>query len=152
MDYEVMPLKDSDVDRVYKIGCAQKDFSADGQKNRFWPKATLFRWVRSEYDVAVKILVDEEFAGFALATIHPVTKKALLENFVVLEDFDFVDLEFLEEVHKVIEKKGAEFIAYFYDTVDDPLPEKLFKEAGYFKGNAHFWLHKNISFHNPVKE
>ena len=149
MDYEVHPLSDADLNTIYPLGCGEKDFSADGQKNRFWPRKTLRKMFRSEDDLALKLTVDDEFAGFAIVMIHPVSKKAVIENFYVLEEFDFVDLEFLEEVHKAIEKKGAEFIAYFFDVTDDRNSEKLFKEAGYFKGNAHLWLHKNISFSNP---
>ena len=148
MDYEVMPILEEDVEAIYKLGCSQKDFSADGGKNCFWPKATLFRLVRSESDIVLKLLVDEELAGFALVVVHPATKKAYIENFYVIEEFDFVELEFLQEVERAIKAKGAQFIAYYYDTVDDTNPEKLFKDAGYFKGNPHLWLHKNINFSN----
>jgi hypothetical protein len=33
---------------------------------------------------------------------------------------------------------------------EDHNEKELFDRNNYFEGNAHLWLHKNISFSNPV--
>lgn len=81
--------------------------------------------------------------------IHPVTKKAVLENFYVTKEYNYLENKFYLEVENQIKQKGAQFIAYFYDSVEDVNDLELFKKNGYFEGNSHLWMHKNISFSNP---
>lgn len=149
MDFKINEINEEDIDKVYQLGCSEKDFSADGGENCFWPKATLLRLIKSKDDVALKLVVNDEIVGFSLVMIHPATKKAILENFYVLKKYKNLENDFYLETEKAINKKGAEFIAYFYDTKEDANSKELFVKNWYFEGNPHLWLHKNISFSNP---
>ena len=141
-----------DIDFIHDLGSNEKDFSADGKENVFWPKKTLLGLVNSKIDVALKLVVQGKIVGFCLVMIHPVTKKAVLENFYVLEGFERFINDFYKEVEKHIKLKGAQFIAYFFDVEDDVNNIDFFKKSGYFVGNNHLWLHKNINFSNPFKK
>ncbi|MDA3856337.1 MAG: hypothetical protein PF569_08830 [Candidatus Woesearchaeota archaeon] len=149
MEFKISKITKEDIEEVYKLGCSEKDFSADGGENCFWPKNTLLRLADSETDVTLKLVVNDKIVGFCLVMIHPATRKANLENFYVLEEYKYLEKEFYLEVEKGIKENGAEFIAYLYDMKEDYNSKELFNEEGYFQGNAHLWLHKNISFSNP---
>ena len=149
MEFGIKAILEEDIQKIYEIGCGEEDFSADGGKNCFWPKSTLSKLAKSENDVALKLVVNEKIVGFSLVMIHPVTKKAVLENFYVTKEYNYLENKFYLEVENQIKEKGAQFIAYFYDSVEDVNDLELFKKNGYFEGNSHLWMHKNISFSNP---
>ncbi len=149
MDIEITRICLDDLDIIYRLGTGIDDFSADGGENIFWPKDTLTRLFQSEHDVCLALRVNGEIVGFSLTMIHQVTKKAILENFVVKSQYLHLAQEFLDETEREIEKKDAQFIAYFFDQEDDINEKELFDSNDYFTGNSHYWMHKNISFSNP---
>ncbi len=149
MNIEITNIILDDLESIYKLGTGIDDFSADGGENIFWPKETLTRLFQSEDDVCMALRVNREIVGFSLTMIHPATKKAVLENFVVKDEYQHLAQEFLDETERAIEKKDAQFIAYFFDQEDDVNEKEFFDSNGYFTGNSHYWMHKNISFSNP---
>ncbi len=149
MDFKISDIIKDDIKIIHKLGIGEKDFSADGQENRFWPIQTLERLVESNEDVTLKLVVNEKIVGFSLVMIHSATKKAVLENFYVIKEYNFLEKEFYEAVENKIKENGAQFIAYFFDTKEDCNSKELFEDQGYFEGNEHLWLHKNISFSSP---
>jgi hypothetical protein len=149
MDFKISNIIKEDLEEIYTLGCGEKDFSADGGKNIFWPKETLLSLFESTDDITLKLVVNGEIVGFSFVMIHKATKKAYLENFYILNEYRYLENEFYLEVEKEIKSTDAQFIAYFYDEQDDCNDKNLFLKNDYFPGNSHIWLHKNISFSNP---
>lgn len=152
MDFNISNILKEDIDEIYKLGCSEKDFSADGGENCFWPKTTLLRLVDSRSDVCLKLVVNGKIVGFSLVMIHSATRKAIIENFYIINKYKYLEKEFYLNVESTIKQKGAEFIAYFFDIKEDCNSKELFIGENYFEGNYHLWLHKNISFSNPVSK
>lgn len=75
MDFQINNIVEENIDELHTLGCSEKDFSADGGENCFWPKSTLLRLIKSDDDVTLKLIVNGEMVGFSLVMIHPVTKK-----------------------------------------------------------------------------
>lgn len=150
MEFDTYNILEEDIDTIYDLGCAQKDFSADDGENCFWPKKTLLRLINSKDDVMLKLVVNEKIVGFSITIIHPATKKAVLENFFIIKEYRYLENDFLKKTEDAIKEKDAEFIAYIFDTVDDSNTKELFNKQGYYEGNINIWYHKNISFSNPT--
>jgi len=150
MDIKINNIIESDLDELYKLGCAEKDFNSYDENTGFWPLETLKNLVNSDIDITLKLVVNNKLVGFTLVMIHPITKKASIDNFFILEEYRYLEKELYLETENKIRDTDTQFISYYFDTVDDPNSKEFFIAEGYFEGNSHLWMIKNISFSNTV--
>lgn len=152
MDFKIDKITIEDIEEIYDLGCSGEKYSVDGGKNCFWPKSTLLNLIASKNDVTLKLIVKEQIVGFCLVMIHPITKKAVIENFFILDGFKVFEIQFLQEVENHIKNNEAEFIAYMFNIEKDSNSIELFRNLDYFENKPRIWLHKNISFNNSIKK
>ena len=149
MNYKITKIEEKDINTIYNLGCSINKYTGDGGKNCFWPKKTLLDLFKSENDITLKISINNQIIGFCLTMIHPVTKKAIIENLFILPEYQELTYNFLKIIENQIKLKNGQFIAYYFENKNDPIPIELFEKSNYYIGEQRQWLHKNICFSNP---
>lgn len=152
MDFKIDKIESTDLDNIYNLGCGVTKFTGDGGKNVFWPKNTLQRLFSSDDCVTLKLVSDNEIVGFCLVMIHPASKKAVIENFFVLNEFESLKNDFYLGMEEEIKKTDAQFIAHLFDEENSSSSIGVFVDNGYISKTSRVWLHKNISFSNPMSK
>jgi len=150
MNFKIENIEEKDLDIIYNLGCSVKKYSGDGGKNCFWPKPTLLNLFKSRDDVTLKLIVNDKIIGFCLVMIHQATKKAVIENLFILNEYKNLSVDFLKTIEEKIKENKGQFIAYYFENDKDPNSIELFDKSSYYIGEQRKWLHKNISFSNPT--
>jgi len=151
MQSSVERLTLADVPILHKLGTGLGElYSRDGGENCFWPLKTLERLVVSKEDICLKLVVGGHIVGFALVMVQTATRKAVIENLYVDPEHHALSNHFYEAVETAIKVHGAEFIAHYFVTTRNSNTQEFFEKHGYLAADEVVWLHKNISFSNPV--
>lgn len=95
--YRIRNMKIKDIDEVYELGMNEKRFTVIKRKypfrsNGFWGKNILQDLIKSKLDPTYVQTINDNIAGFVIATIHPLTKKATIENLYVKKEYRRKDI------------------------------------------------------------
>ena len=131
-----------DVPKIHEIGSNVDEFSVSEDSGHFWSKEILERLVLSEHDVAL-VNEDDGIKGYLIATYHPVTKKATIENAWVNHEFKHrgCGRKLMQEAEKILYERGCQSYCAFVEIENTPASNMCVKQ-GYTKGKPYNWMSK----------
>ncbi len=131
-----------DVPIVHKIGSEVDEFRISDESSCFWPKNILEDLVKSENDVAL-VAEEGEIGGYLLATFHPVTKKATIENVWVSPEKPYRGngRKLMAKAEEILKEKGAKYYSAFVEE-NNVASLNMCKRQGYSQGNKYHWMIK----------
>lgn len=134
-----------DIYKIFDIVNANKsDFLVD-DRNFFWSIEQLKDWVETNEDVLLIAKEDDEVIGFALTSYHKATRKAVLENFFILQNWrnKGVGSQLMEEILIQLKNKNVSYICFLVP-VEEVEELSYFQRRGFEKGRGFVWFGKHL--------
>ena len=109
----------------------------------FWSEETLGYWIRSSKDVALVASKRGILPGFLLASYHPLTSKATIENIYVHPHFRGQNIagQLFKTAEDRLRKLNVDFVYGFVEP-DNTQCIKALEKSGFEKGKAYYWMQK----------
>ncbi|MDQ3076849.1 MAG: GNAT family N-acetyltransferase [bacterium] len=136
-------MSTADIPEVLKIAKDVDGFKVSEERESFWSKEQLERWVQSD-DVLLVAELDGRIVGFVLTTHHKPTGKVIWENQLVLPEFrgQGVAQALTEEMEGRLKESGATYIHFLVKETNEFLHH--YKKIGYDAGHKFVWFGKFI--------
>jgi hypothetical protein len=144
---QIRGMKLEDITEVYDLGSKVPEFEVVKGETGFWKEDVLTDWVASENDVAVVAYNEKELAGFLLASYHPLTRKATIENAYMKEPYRglyegrHLVIEMYKETESRLKEKGADFICGFIEE-ENKISKRFLEKCEFDTGKLHYWMNK----------
>lgn len=135
----VRAIECKDVAALYELGSKETAFSFDPSAPGFWSRDQLLRW--SKEGVCLGAFIDENLVGFALATLHAPTGKAVIENLFVIPEARRTGVGRMLNECMIAElrSKGSVYVCLYTDSNNIALCD-YFCGLGYRECGTFSWL------------
>ncbi|MBI2062406.1 MAG: GNAT family N-acetyltransferase [Candidatus Yanofskybacteria bacterium] len=144
MKIKIRKAKKSDVEAIYNLGMATKEFWVSPQ-TKFYTKKELYNWLKNPKENTLLIaLCNNKVVGFSFTKIMSV-EWAVVDTMAISLEFRGLGIGILlvKEGTKLLKKKGINLISGLVGT-EHLKAIKFWKKIGYRMGKKFFWMERNI--------
>jgi len=134
-------MKEKDIQGVMKMG-KEAPGSAVTEETSFWTEEELKNWIKNSNDPLIIAQVNDEIAGFILATIHP-SLTATINNIIVKEEYQgkSIGTQLLNQCLEDFKKQGVVYV-YIAVHLEDKELIDFMTQRGFYPDKKFLWLEK----------
>jgi len=135
-------MEEKDIPKVMKMG-KEAPGSAVTEETSFWTEEELRGWIKESNDPMIMAEVNGKIAGYLLARIHHPTHNAIIENFLVQEEYQSkgIGSQLLNQCLEDLKKQNVVYVYIAVHLEDKELIDFMTRQ-GFYQGKKFLWLEK----------
>jgi len=142
---QIVPMMESDIDEVYKLGLRTKELQIDSEINMFYPPDYLKLAISNPHYVCLVAKVNNKLAGFRLAQIDPELHESYLSDIVISPEFrgkGIGKMLFDKSIQILREKNASEWVWALVEE-NNHLMQEFIEKKGFTKGRKFYFYYKS---------
>jgi ribosomal protein S18 acetylase RimI-like enzyme len=146
-DISVEVMQEADLDEVIALGLATPELHVQAEEAIYYSKENLLGFIKSPHDIYLVAKVNNNFAGYRLATFNPYLKEAYLIDMVVRPEYRGLGIasKLYNKTFEMLDERDCEWAWALVKESNTKMMEVM-KKKGFTKGSTFKFYFKEGPF------